>query len=188
MPYFLLSSAVTLSSFANIVAQTSENTVITEYTPSEQRSESYQSEAELEREFIQRLEAQGYEYLPLHRETELIANLRKQIERLNGYTFTDTEWQSFFSDCIANKNEKIEDKTRKIQDYSVQVLRRDNGASKNIKLIDKENIHNNSLQVINQYELGTAEGAKHDNRYDVTILVNGLPMVHVELIMLETTY
>ena len=167
--------------FFNIVAASNESTVVAEYTPESARSDAYQSEAELEREFIRILAAQGYEYLDIHTETDLVANLRKQIERLNQYVFTDSEWEQFFSDCIANNNEGIVEKTRKIQTDHVQVLHRDNGMTKNISLIDKKNIHNNHLQVINQYEVGTADGANHDNRYDVTILVNGLPLIHVEL-------
>ena len=152
-----------------------------EYVPVKTRSDSYQSEAALEKEFIRLLCEQGYEYLPIHSEAELIANLRKKLEELNGYIFTDSEWERFFSECIANANDGIEDKTRRIQEDFVQVLRRDTGESKNITLIDKKNIHNNRLQVINQYVIGKADGARYDNRYDVTVLVNGLPLVHIEL-------
>ena len=169
MPYF------------NIVATTNENTVVTEYEPVKTRSDSYQSEAELEKEFICLLCEQGYEYLPIHTEEDLIKNLRAKLEELNKYKFSDTEWKCFFSDKIANKNEGIVDKTRKIQEDFVQVLKRDDAMSKNIMLIDKNNVHNNRLQVINQYAVSQDYGAKHDNRYDVTILVNGLPLVHVEL-------
>ena len=168
-------------SYFNIVAQTNENTVVTEYESVTKRSDAYQSESELEKEFIRLLSEQGYEYLHIHTEAELIANLRKKLEEVNGYTFTDSEWKRFFGEAIANSNEGIAEKTRKIQEDHVQVLRRDNGTSKNIRLIDKDNIHNNKLQVLNQYVIGTAEGAKHDNRYDVTVLVNGLPLVHIEL-------
>ncbi len=168
-------------SYFNIVAQTSENTVVTEYEPVPKRSESYQSEAALEQEFIHMLTEQGYEYLTVHHEKDLIANLRRQLEKLNNYQFSDDEWVRFFAESIANPNEHIVEKTRKIQEDFVQVLRRDDGSSKNILLINKKNIHENSLQVINQYVLGTEEGAKHDNRYDVTVLVNGLPLVHIEL-------
>ena len=168
-------------SYFNIVAQTNENTVVTEYESVTKRSDAYQSEAELEREFIRLLTEQGYEYLHIHTEAELIANLRKKLEEVNGYTFTDSEWKCFFGEALANANEGIAEKTRKIQEDHVQVLRRDDGTSKNIRLIDKDNIHNNKLQVLNQYVIGTAEGAKHDNRYDVTVLVNGLPLVHIEL-------
>ena len=169
MPYF------------NIVAQTSENTVVTEYEPVKARSDSYQSEAELEREFIRMLSEQGYTYLPIHTEAELLQNLREQLQKLNDYTFTDSEWKRFLSESVANPNEHIVEKTRKIQEDFVQVLKRDDGSSKNILLIDKKNVHNNFLQVINQYTVSQEQGAKHDNRYDVTVLVNGLPLVHIEL-------
>ncbi|MFQ9908413.1 MAG: type I restriction endonuclease subunit R [Acutalibacter sp.] len=165
----------------NIIAATTENTVVTSYEPVAKRSDSYQSEAALEREFIQMLTQQGYEYLPIHHEADLVANLRLQLETLNGYQFTDSEWEQFFTGAIANPNEHIVEKTRKIQEDYVQVLRRDDGTSKNISLIDRKNVHNNRLQVINQYEVSREQGAKHDNRYDVTVLVNGLPLVHIEL-------
>ena len=165
----------------NIIAATTENTVVTSYEPVKNHSDSYQGETALEREFIHMLTQQGYEYLPIHQEADLIANLRRQLELLNDYSFSDSEWEQFFSDAIANPNEHIVEKTRKIQEDFVQVLHRDNGATKNISLIDKKNIHNNRLQVINQYEVSQEQGAKHDNRYDVTILVNGLPLVHIEL-------
>lgn len=168
-------------SYFNIVAATTENTVVTEYEPVKARSDSYQSEAALEQEFIRLLCEQGYKYLPIHTEADLIANLRTKLEELNSYTFTDTEWERFFADCIANKNEGIVEKTRKIQEDYVQVLKRDDAMTKNITLIDKKNIHNNRLQVINQYVLGKEDGAKYDNRYDVTVLVNGFPLVHIEL-------
>ncbi len=169
MPYF------------NIVAQTNEDTVVTEYEPIRQKSNCYQSEAELENEFIRMLTEQGYEYLQIHHEKDLIDNLRNRLEILNHYKFSDTEWGRFFKTSIANQNEGIVEKTRKIQEDNVQVLKRDDALTKNITLIDRKNIHNNYLQVINQYVLGKEEGAKYDNRYDVTILVNGLPLVHVEL-------
>lgn len=169
MPYF------------NIVAQTSENTVVTEYKQDKRRSVNYQSEAELENEFISMLCEQGYEHLHIHTEKDLIANLRKKLEELNSYSFSDAEWDDFFENAVANPNEHIAEKTRTIQEDNVKNLKRDNGETKNITLIDKKNIHNNSLQVINQYVVGTESGARHDNRYDVTVLVNGLPLVHIEL-------
>lgn len=165
----------------NMVASMNESTVVAEYTPQTKRSDSYQSEAELEKEFIRMLCEQGYEYLQIHEETELIANLRKKIEQLNDYQFTDTEWERFFHRYIANANEGIVEKTRTIQEDSVKNLERDDGSTKNITLIDKKNIHNNRLQVLNQYEVSQNDGANYDNRYDVTILVNGFPLVHVEL-------
>lgn len=163
------------------MAETSENTVVAEYEPVKKRSDSYQSEAALEQEFIRLLCEQGYEYLPIHTEKDLIANLRNKLEELNNYQFSDREWDAFFKNVIANANEHIVEKTRKIQEDNIQVLTRDDGSSKNITLIDKKNIHSNRLQVINQYVIGTEEGAVHDNRYDVTVLVNGFPLVHVEL-------
>ena len=169
MPYF------------NIVAETSENTVVTGYEPVKRKADSYQSEAELEKEFIRILGEQGYEYLPIHTEDDLIKNLRTKLEELNHYTFSDDEWDRFFKNSIANPNDHIVEKTRKIQEDNVQVLIRDDGSSKNITLIDKKQVHNNRLQVINQYEVKQEDGARHDNRYDVTVLVNGLPLVHIEL-------
>lgn len=169
MPYF------------NIVAQTTENTVVTKYEPVKKRSDYYQSEANLEKEFIRLLTEQGYEYLNVHYEKDLILNLRLQLEKLNDYHFSDNEWNRFFKNSIVNQNEGIVEKTRKIQEDNVQVLKRDDGSTKNITIIDKKNIHNNFLQVINQYVVGKDDGAKYNNRYDVTILVNGLPLVHIEL-------
>ena len=168
-------------SYFNIVAQSSESTVVTEYKPQSKRSEAYQSEADLEQEFIRLLCELGYERLTIHKEADLIANLRTQLEKLNDYRFTDGEWKRFWDEVLANTNSGILEKTRLIQEDYVQVLRRDNGESKNIQLIDKKCIHNNSLQVINQYAISTEEGAAHDNRYDVTVLVNGLPLIHIEL-------
>ena len=166
-------------SIYNIVASTDEATVVAEYAAEYNvRPDKYQSEAELEREFIRQLTSQGYEYISVHNEAALIENLRKQLELLNDFTFTDSEWDRFFTECIANTNEGIVEKTRKIQDDHIQILKREDGTTKNIYLLDKKNIHNNRLQVINQYE---ETGGKHKTRYDVTILVNGLPLVHVEL-------
>ena len=165
----------------DLIAATSDNTVVSEYTPLKRRSDAYQSEADLEKEFIQMLCEQGYEYLPVPKEAELESNLRFQLEKLNDITFSDNEWKRFFKENLANPNEHIVEKTRKIQEDYVQVLKRDDGSSKNIKLIDKDHIHYNILQVINQYEVSKVEGARHNNRYDVTVLVNGLPMVHIEL-------
>lgn len=177
-------------SIFNMVASMNESTVVAEYTPESKRSDSYQSEAELEKEFIHMLTEQSYEYLQIHSEAELIENLKHKLEQLNGYDFTDSEWERFFREHIANANEGIVEKTRATQEDYTKVLRRDDGSTKNIRLIDKRNIHNNRLQVINQYEVQGKVGnaakdntnpANYDNRYDVTILVNGLPLVHVEL-------
>lgn len=162
----------------NIVLAANESTVVTEYQPETKRSDSYQSEAALEKAFIDMLTQQGYERLRINNAAELVANLRRQLELLNNYKFTDREWDSFFKSKLANANEGIAEKTKKIQEDYVQNLTREDGTTQNILLIDKKNIHNNRLQVINQYE--EHEG-RHDTRYDVTVLVNGLPLVHVEL-------
>lgn len=162
----------------NIIAESAECTVVSEYEHAVSTSEAYQSEADLEREFIRLLTEQGYEYLPIHTEADLVSNLRTSLEKLNGYHFTDNEWEHFFNECIANKNDDIVAKTARIQEDYIQVLKRDNGESRNIYLIDKKNIHNNFVQVINQY---VEEGGNYDTRYDVTVLVNGLPLVHIEL-------
>ncbi|MGB9796553.1 type I restriction endonuclease subunit R [Fervidobacterium gondwanense] len=162
----------------NIVTSTDEFTVVCEYESNYGRAKSYQTEAELEEAFINQLISQGYDYLPIKNEKDLIQNLRRQLERINNYTFTDSEWERFFKECIANPNEGIVEKTRKIQQDYIQVLKRDDGTTKNIYLLHKDNIHDNYLQVINQYE--ETEG-RRKTRYDVTILVNGLPLVHIEL-------
>lgn len=162
----------------NIIAESAEYTVVSEYEHAVSTSEAYQSEAELEKEFIRLLQEQGYEYLPIHTEADLVSNLRTSLEKLNDYRFTDNEWEHFFNECIANKNDDIVAKTARIQEDYIQVLKRDNGESRNIYLIDKKNIHNNFVQVINQY---VEEGGNYDTRYDVTVLVNGLPLVHIEL-------
>ena len=162
----------------NIVMEMSDSTVVAEYEPQKKKSNEYQSEAALENEFIKQLTEQGYEYLKIHDSSTLINNLRKQLELVNEYTFTDSEWERFFNNNIANNNDGIVEKTRKIQEDHIQVLKKDDGTSKNIYLLDKKNIHNNRLQVINQY---VENSGNYDNRYDVTVLVNGLPLVHIEL-------
>ena len=162
----------------NIIVSTAEATVVSEYEPQKTRSDAYQSEADLEKAFIKQLTEQGYTYLHIHNSDELVNNLRLQLEKLNDYQFSDDEWKRFFSQNLANGNDGIVEKTRLIQEDNVQVLKRDDGTSKNITLIDKKHIHNNSLQVINQY---VENSGNFDNRYDVTILVNGFPLVHIEL-------
>src|SRR5574344_1332156 len=162
----------------NIVAQNTESTVVSEYTPPQERETGYQSEADLEAAFIKQLQQQAYEYLRINEEKDLITNLRLQIEKLNDYHFSDKEWDTFFKTQLANSNNGIEEKTALIQGDSTLLLIRDDGTKKNIRLIDKNNIHNNSLQVIKQY---VVDDGKRPNRYDVTVLVNGLPLVHIEL-------
>ena len=159
------------------IALSNESTVVAEFLPDRVRETAYQSEAELEKAFIKQLQLQAYDYLPLTSEADLVSNLRLRLEALNKIAFSDAEWERFFGTCIASANDGIVEKTARIQEDHIQVLKRDDGTVKNIYLIDKLHIHNNSLQVINQYEV---EGNRA-NRYDVTVLVNGLPMVHVEL-------
>lgn len=162
----------------NLVAGGSQSTVVAEFQRDNKRATSYQSEAELERAFIKQLESQAYEYISITAEEDLVTNLRTQIEKLNKFAFTDNEWEQFFKNEIANPNQSIEEKTTTIQEDHIKILNREDGTIKNIYLIDKENVHNNSLQVINQY---ATEDGKRANRYDVTVLVNGLPLVHIEL-------
>lgn len=162
----------------NIVASTNQSTVVSEYIPDEKRATAYQSEAELENEFIRLLTTLGYEYITINSEADLIKNLRLQLERLNNFSFLDSEWDRFYKESIASSNDGIVEKTKKIQVDHIQQFRSDDGQLKNIYLLDKKNIHNNKLQVINQYE---EKDGRHETRYDVTVLVNGLPLVHIEL-------
>ena len=162
----------------NMLISTLESTVVTEYVKEDMPVYTYQSEADLEREFIKNLQNQGYEYLIIHNEKELIVNLKDKLEKLNNIIFSENEWERFFKEKIANKNEGIVEKTRTIQEDYIKSFTRDNGTLINISLIDKKNIHNNFLQVINQYE---EENGNHNTRYDVSILVNGLPLIHIEL-------
>src|SRR5574344_1061948 len=162
----------------NIVTSTDEATVVAEYNLTGERSDSYQSEAELENELIKILQNQKYDYIEIKNEEDLIKNLRSQLEKLNDFSFLDEEWEQFFTKNLASNDEGIIEKTRKIQEDCVQILTLENGLTKNIKLIDKANIHNNNLQVINQYE---ENNGNYKTRYDVTILINGLPLVHIEL-------
>lgn len=159
------------------IAVSDQSTVVAEFTPDDTKETGYQSEADLERSLVDLLRQQAYEYLPITSESDLVANLRSQLEALNDLAFSDEEWKRFFSTRISSANEGIVEKTARIQEDHIQLLTRDDGTTKNVRLIDKQNIHSNRLQVINQYEV---DGAR-SNRYDVTILVNGLPLVHVEL-------
>ena len=162
----------------NLVAENSHSTVVSEYKPDKKRAQHYQSEAELEQAFIELLKTQAYDYLAITNEYELEVNLRKQLEKLNGFVFSNAEWEQFFKSEIANPNQGIAEKTATIQEDFIKNLKRDDGTVKNVYLLKKDNIHDNSLQVINQY---TTDEGKRANRYDVTVLVNGLPMVHIEL-------
>ena len=161
-----------------LISENDNSTVLAEYKGLNRVTTSFQSEDALEKELIKTLVEQGYERVYINSEDELILNLRKQLEKLNNYHFTDGEWDSFFNKVIANKNDYIIEKTRLIQEDYKQEITLDSGEKRNIYLIDKNNIHNNSLQVLNQY---VNNDGNYDNRYDVTILVNGLPLVHIEL-------
>ncbi|MDP1972161.1 MAG: type I restriction endonuclease, partial [Sediminibacterium sp.] len=162
----------------NIVAENPESTVVAEYQSPFKREAAYQTEDQLEKAFIQLLQGQAYDYLIINSEEALVNNLRVQLQNLNNYTFSDKEWNHFFRSKIANPNSGIEEKTTLIQEDHIQILDCDDGTKKNIYLLDKTSIHNNQLQVINQYEVSDGQ---RPNRYDVTILVNGLPLVHLEL-------
>ena len=144
----------------------------------EEPNAGYQTEGSLEREFIRDLQAQGYEYLQeLNSHDALVKNLRVQLQRLNNVVFSDAEWQRFLEEYLDKPSDSLIEKTRKIHDDSIYDFVFDNGRIQNIYLLDKKNLANNTLQVINQFE----QTGSYDNRYDVTILVNGLPLVHVEL-------
>ncbi len=161
-----------------IIVEQEHTTVMAHYEVEQKPDAGYQSEAKLEKEFIKQLQGQGYEYIQVKNEAGLLVNLRRQLELLNDVLLSDAEWERLMP-MISNEQMDILDKTEMIQGTGhVLNLLMDNGQKKNIKLIDKTNIHNNRLQVINQYE---EEGGAHKTRYDVTILVNGLPLVHVEL-------
>ena len=138
----------------------------------------YQTEGSLEREFIRDLRVQGYEYLQdINGHDALVKNLRAQLQRLNNVDFSDAEWQRFLEEYLDKPCDSLIEKTRKIHDDYIYDFVFDNGRIQNIYLLDKKNLANNTLQVINQFE----QTGSYDNRYDVTILVNGLPLVHIEL-------
>jgi len=160
------------------IAETNNFIVLDRYDTIDQTGATYQTEADLENELIKDLSSQGYEYLPsLTSHEALIVNLRNQLEELNSVKFSDSEWQRFLTEYLDHPSDTIIDKTRKIQNNHIYDFIFDSGEIKNIYLIDKKNIFRNQLQVINQFE---QEGT-FANRYDVTILVNGLPLVQLEL-------
>ena len=161
----------------DVIIENIDSTVVSKYESKFERMTEYQSESELEKSLINQLVSQGYEYIDIHRTDDLLINLRKQLERLNNYKFSEKEWKQILDNYLINKNEGIVEKTRKVQEDYIYSLTKDDGSTQNIRIIDKTNIHNNYLQVINQFEI---EGIRK-NRYDVTILVNGLPLIHIEL-------
>ena len=150
----------------------------TKYSEVNETSPSYQTEAQLEREFIRDLESQGYEYLSeVTTNDKLLSNIRKQIEVLNKMVFSDDEWTRFCEQYLDKPSDNQVDKTRKIHSNYIFDFVFDDGHIQNIYLVDKVNISRNKLQVISQFE----QSGTQTNRYDVTILVNGIPMIHVEL-------
>ena len=165
-----------MSSYKTI-AENTNSTVVAEYISKKKKAGHYQSEDDLEKEFIRLLETNGYEYLTITESDDLLDNLRNQLSELNKIKFSEDEWHQILNDYLTKKNESIKWKTIRIQEDYIYNLECDDGSTKNIRIIDKDNVHNNIIQVINQYE---TEG-KRKNRYDVTILINGLPMVHIEL-------
>ena len=162
----------------SLILEGPASTVCAEAPAAPRNSGAYQSVADLERELIDQLTGQGYARVAPKSEAELVANLRRQLELLNGFEFSDPDWKRFFREIIANKAEGIVEKTRRIQKNPVVDFALSDGTLKNVMLLDRDHIYKNRLQVMNQYEAN--EGA-HKNRYDVTILVNGLPLVHIEL-------
>lgn len=160
------------------IAESKNFIVLDKYTAEWKAAEGYQTEEALERELIQDLVNQGYEFVPgLNTPEKLLANVRVQLQALNNVQFTDAEWQRFVSDWLDKPSEGIVDKTRKVHDDYVHDFVFDDGHIQNIYLFDKKHIARNKLQVIKQFE----QTGSHANRYDVTILVNGLPLVQVEL-------
>lgn len=159
------------------ITETNKFIVLDKYERLEQGS-SYQTESDLEREFIADLQNQGYEYrTDLNSQEALLKNVRKQLETLNNVQFLDSEWQRFLTEYLDKPSENIIDKTRKIHYDHIYDFVFDNGRIQNIYLVDKKHIARNKVQVINQFE----QTGTHANRYDVTILVNGLPLVQIEL-------
>ena len=146
----------------DLISENDESTVVAEFEHGIFAAEApYMSEKNLEDQFVEQLRMQEYEYLRITTEEELIANLRKQLEKLNDVTFSDSEWKRFFNNYIAKPNSGIVEKTRVIQEDPRFTFNFDNGDMKNIMLLDKQNIHQNSLQVIRQY---TPTGGKAANR------------------------
>jgi type I restriction enzyme R subunit len=158
------------------IAESKNFIVLDQYTQEWRVAESYQSESDLEREFITDLQNQGYEYLPaLNTPEALLANVRVQLQALNNVQFSNGEWLRFVETWLDKPSDGIIEKTRKIHDDYVHDFVFDDGRIQNIRLLDKKNIARNKVQVIKQFE----QTGTHANRYDVTILVNGLPLLQV---------
>ena len=156
------------------IAEMQGGIVLARFEKPERRVEEYQTESQLEENMINNLVSQGYERLDVRSMDDLYVNLRIQIEKLNDVKFSDSEWKRFLLEYLDAPNDGIIEKTRKIQENHIYDFIFDDGRLRNIKIIDKKNIHNNHLQVVNQVTVAK-------NRYDVSVLVNGLPLVHIEL-------
>ncbi|MFY7441168.1 HsdR family type I site-specific deoxyribonuclease [Enterobacter cloacae complex sp. CDL009] len=160
------------------IAESNNFIVLDKYVTEWEASDRYQSEAELERELIQDLRNQGYEFVPdLTSQSAMLANVRVQLQALNQVVFSEGEWRRFTEGYLDNPSDTLIDKTRKIHDNYICDFTFDDGRLENIYLIDKKNLLRNKVQVIQQFE----QTGSHANRYDVTILVNGLPLVQIEL-------
>ena len=159
------------------IAETSNFIVLDQYRKIEQPNGSYQSEADLERELVSDLQKQGYELLHEQNHQKLLNNLRLQLQKLNEVNFSESEWRRFLDEYLDKPNENTTDKARKIHDDYIYDFVFDDGRIQNICLLDKKNISHNHVQVIQQFE----QKGTYTNRYDVTILVNGLPLVQIEL-------
>lgn len=160
------------------IAESKNFIVLDRYTKEWETAESYQRESDLEQELVQDLQNQGYEYLPgLNTPDKLLTNVREQLQALNDMRFSDSEWRRFVESWLDKLSDSIVDKTRKIHDDYVHDFVFDDRCIQNIYLMDKKNISCNKVQVIKQFE----QAGSHANRYDVTILVNGLLLVQVEL-------
>ncbi|WP_249529305.1 type I restriction endonuclease, partial [Escherichia coli] len=159
------------------IAESNNFIVLDKYIKAEPTGDSYQSESDLERELIQDLQNQGYEFISVKSQSAMLSNVREQLQSLNGVMFNDSEWRRFTEQYLDNPSDGILDKTRKIHiDYICDFIF-DDGRLENIYLIDKKNLMRNKVQIIQQFE----QTGSHANRYDVTILVNGLPLVQIEL-------
>ena len=160
------------------IAESNNFIILNKYTKEWELAGSYQSEDDLERDFIQDLRNQGYEFLPtLNNQDAMLANVRIQLQKLNNVEFTNDEWKRFVETYLDNPGDNSTDKTRKIHEDHIHDFVFDNGQIKNIYIVDKKNVTKNKLQVIKQFE----QSGSHANRYDVTILVNGLPLIQIEL-------
>lgn len=160
------------------IAESNNFIVLDKYAKECQVNDGYQSEFDLEQEFIQDLKNQGYEYLPDFKTPDkLLANVRAALQALNNIQFLEGEWLRFLENWLDRPSDSIVDKTRKIHDDYIHDFVFDDGHIQNIYLLDKKNMARNKVQVIKQFE----QTGSHANRYDVTILVNGLPLVQVEL-------